>query len=180
MAKKQSQQTEQAQTSQEAVTEQPQTAQDAVNDQPKVSKSKITPVKKLTVKAIYGVVLTKDIPDGDELKICRIAGTAISVVSGESTYGHFSGLAGEFASTNYVTGEIFVGKQAYVPGAMGEALIVGLEYAQAEDATASLRFSVDVSVKISSRDPNKYEYVVRPVIESDVGNQAVALLALSE
>jgi len=36
----------------------------------------------------------------------------------------------------------------------------------------------DISVKVSPRDENKYEYIVRPVIESDVKNEAMLLLSL--
>jgi hypothetical protein len=156
-------------------------AQDAPKSAPKSApKMKITPVKKLTVKAICGPVLVKNIPEGEELLLCRIAGTANGTEQGESTYGVWHALTGTFAATNYETGEIFTGKAAFVPGAMGEALISALEDALKEDVSSTIKFSVDVSVVVSARDANKHEYIVRPVIESDVGNAAVALLGLSE
>jgi hypothetical protein len=149
------------------------------------SKSKITPLKKLSVKTICGALKIKDFPEPDsegvhqERMLCRIAGTANGIDRGESTYGAWESLAGEFAATSYDTGEIFVGRAAFIPGAMGDALIAALDSAQREDAAATLKFSVDVSAVISTRDSNKYEYIVRPVIESDVRNEAVALLGLS-
>lgn len=143
---------------------------------PTPSKAKITPLKKLTVKGICGKPLVKDIPEGGELLLCRIAGTAHATQKGESNFGPWEALIGEFAATNYETGEMFVGKSAFIPGAMGEALIGGLDSAQKDDATATMRFSVDISIAVSSSDENKYVYFVRPVIESDIGNQAVALL----
>jgi len=141
--------------------------------------NKITPLKKLSVKSICGGVKVKDIPEGGELLLCRIAGTASAVDRGESSYGEWEALLGEFAATNYATGEIFVGKSAFIPAAMGEALINALNSAQREDASASLKFSVDISAAVSPRDENKYEYFVRPVIENDIKNEAVALLGLS-
>lgn len=141
--------------------------------------SKITPLKKLTIKTICGGVKIKDIPEGAELAVARIAGTAKAVDHGESSYGPWEALVGEFAATNKLTGEIFVGKTAFIPGAMGEALIAALNSAQADDAAASLKFSVDISVVVSARDANKYEYITRPVIETDVRNEAVALLGLN-
>jgi len=149
------------------------------------AKGKITPLKKLSVKTICGALKVKDFPDADEEGVqqerllCRIAGTANGIDRGESTYGAWESLAGEFAATNYDTGEIFVGRAAFIPGAMGDALIAALDNAQSDDAAATLKFSVDVSAVISTRDANKYEYIVRPVIESDVRNEAVALLGLS-
>lgn len=154
------------------------TASHTETAKPAKSAARITPLKKLTVKAICGGVKLVDIPADGELMLCRMAGVAHATQSGESTYGVWEALVGEFAATSYITGEIFVGKHAFIPGAMGDALIGALNNAQLEDASASMKFSVDVSVVVSPRDPNKYEYMVRPVIESDVTNQAVALLGL--
>lgn len=134
--------------------------------------------KKLSVSTVFGAVRVKGIPEGGELKLCRMAGIATATDSGSSTYGDWRCLVGECAATNYATGEIFIGRSAFVPGAMGDALIDALTSAQREDAGASLKFSVDISVKVSPRDENKYEYIVRPVIESDVKNEAMLLLSL--
>jgi hypothetical protein len=134
--------------------------------------------KKLSVSTVFGAVKVKDIPEGGELRLCRMAGIATATDSGASSYGDWRCLVGECAATNYATGEIFIGRSAFVPGAMGDALIDALTAAQREDAGASLKFSVDISVKVSPRDENKYEYIVRPVIESDVKNEAMLLLSL--
>lgn len=139
---------------------------------------KITPIKKLTVSTVFGKVLTKDIPDGGELKLCRIAGFARNIKRGTSDYGDWAAAQGEFAGTNYKTGEIFASATAIIPGAMGDMLIQSLEAALTEDAAATLKFSVDIWAKVSPRDPNKYEYVVRPVIENALAAPALELLRL--
>ncbi len=135
-------------------------------------------IKKLSVATVFGPIKIKDIPDGGELQICRMAGVATATDHGTSAYGDWRALVGECAATNYQTGEVFVGRSVFVPGAMGDALIDALIAAQREDAGASLKFCVDVSAKVSPRDENKYEYIVRPVIESDVKNEAMLLLTL--
>lgn len=135
-------------------------------------------VKKLSVKTVYGDILVKDIPEGAELKVARFAGIATATDHGGSTYGDWRCIVGECAATNYQTGEIFIGRSCFIPGAMGDAIIDALTAAQREDAGASLKFSVDVSVKVSGRDANKYEYIVRPVIESNITNEAMLLLSL--
>jgi hypothetical protein len=135
-------------------------------------------VKKLSIATVYGKVLLAKIPQDGELKICRLAGIAVGTDSGSSAYGDWICLVGQCAATNYETGEIFVGKSVFVPGAMGEALVDALITAQKEDAAATLKFSMDISVKVSPRDANKYEYIVRPVMESDVKNEAMLLLSL--
>jgi len=156
--------------------------------------SKLTPVKKITVATVYGPISMKDLPPlftgsienpipnpNRELKLCRIAGFASGVKHGESTYGPWAAVQGDFAATNYGTGEIFAGKTALIPGAMGEALVTATEQGLSEDAESKVRFSVDISVHRSPREPDKkYVYVVRPVLEAALSSPAMALLGMSE
>lgn len=158
------------------------------------AKLKLTPLSKLTVKTICGEILMKDIPPlqigtienpqpnpDRELLLCRIAGFASGVKSGSTQYGPWHALLGEFAATNKVTGEMFAGKTALIPGAMGEMLVDTTSEMLSQDAGAKLRFSVDISVERSPREPDKkYVYVVRPVLEAELGSPALALLEMSE
>lgn len=138
-----------------------------------------TALSKLSAASVYGKIKVADIPAEGELPIMRLAGIASGTKRGQSTYGEWVSLTGQMAATNAKTGEIFVGANGFVPAAMGDALVTALEAAQKEDANATLKFSLDVSVKRSPRNPDeKYEYIIRPVIESDVKNEAMLLLAL--
>lgn len=158
---------------------------------------KLTPVGKITVKTVWGMIdqkklpalrvnVSDDNPEGDpnpecEVKLCKIVGYATGVKRGEGTYGPWAALTGEFAATNYSTGEVFGGKSAILPGPMGEALVSTTEMALTEDADSKVRFACDVFVKRSARDPQrKYEYVVRPVISAALSSPALELLTLSE
>lgn len=155
---------------------------------------KLTPLSKLTVATIFGAIAMKDLPPlftgtvdnpipnpDKELKLCRIAGFASGVKSGTTQYGQWDALTGEFAATNYATGEMFAGKTALIPAAMGEALVTAVTTALEEDASSKVRFSVDISVARSPREPDKkYVYFVRPVIEAELGSPALALLEMSE
>ena len=161
-----------------AKTQKPQAEQTtAQQEAPKKAKGPSV-LKKVSVATVYGPVKVKDIPEGGELAIMRIAGVAKATDSGSSTYGDWRALVGEIAATNAQTGEMFIGSSAFIPGAMGDALIDALNTAQKEDAGASLKFSLDIAVKVSPRDENKYEYIVRPRIESDIKNEAMLLLEL--
>jgi hypothetical protein len=169
--------------------------QGAQTEAPKASGLKLTPVGKITVKTVFGVVPQKDLPplrvnlsdenpEGDanpnpEVKLCRIVGFASGVKRGDSSYGPWAALVGEFAATNAQTGEVFGSRTAIIPGPMGEALVTSTEQALQEDADSKVRFSCDVFVKRSARDPaRKYEYVVRPVIDAKLSSPAVELLGL--
>lgn len=139
-------------------------------------KAAVGVLRKISVATVFGKVKIADIPEGEEIALCRMAGVAGGVESGESTYGDWECLVGEFAATNYQTGEVFAGVKAFVPGAMGEGLQLSMKNALMEDAGSRLKFCVDIYAKVSPRDPNKYEYIVRPIMETDVKNEALALL----
>lgn len=150
------------------------TAQEQATAAPKVPG--VAVARKLSVATVYGKVKVKDIPTGGQVHVMRIAGTASDSVSGESAFGRWESLKGEFAAINIETGERFVGVNAFVPGALGEMLIEQVKAGVKEDVGFSLKFSVDVFVTVSPRDENKYEYVTKPVIETTAGNQALLLL----
>lgn len=135
--------------------------------------------RKLSVATVYGKVKVKDIPKDGQIHVMRIAGTASDSVSGESPFGRWESLKGEFAAINIETGERFVGVNAFVPGALGEMLIEQVKAGVKENVGFSLKFSVDVFVAVSPRDENKYEYVTKPVIETTAGNQALLLLEVN-
>lgn len=145
-----------------------------------VKKPSVVVARKLSVATVFGRVKIADIPDGGQIHVMRVAGVASDIDAGESAYGAWACLKGDFAAINYVTGERFVGASAFVPGAMGEMLIEQVRSGVRDDVGFALKFSVDVFVMVSPRDANKYEYVVKPVIESTAGNQALLLLEVSE
>lgn len=153
---------------------------------------KLTPLSKLTVLTICGALQMSKLPPlfvgtlespepnpDKELKLCRIAGFASGTKTGVTQYGKWEALTGEFAATNFLTGEIFAGKTCLIPAAMGEALVTAVETALERDAGSKVRFSVDISVARSPREPDKkYVYFVRPVIEAELGSPALALLTM--
>lgn len=135
---------------------------------------------KITVAQVCGKIKVADLPeDGSEKLMCKMAGYASGVKSGTTQYGEWHALTGEFAATNLETGEIFMAKTGIVPGPMGDALVDTVTERLAEDASSKVAFSVIVSVKRSPRNPEeKYEYVVRPVMDAKISSPAMALLEL--
>lgn len=161
---------------------------------PPPNKAKITPVKKLTVNTCYGDIRVKDLPPlfigtleapepnpNPELKLCKFAGLANSTKTGTTQFGQWFAMLGEFAGMNCVTGDHFVSKVCLIPGAMGDALIDAVNNMNEKNAESTLRFSVEIFVKRSKRQPDeKYEYVVRPVIETALAAPAMDMLLLTE
>jgi hypothetical protein len=149
------------------------------SDTPKATKG-VAAVGKITVATVCGKIKVADLPpEGEEKPLCKMAGYASGVKSGTTQYGEWHALTGEFAATNLETGEVFMGKTGIVPGAMGDALVDTVSQKLAEDATSKVAFSVIVSVRRSPRNPDeKYEYVVRPVMDAQISSPAMALLAI--
>lgn len=168
------------------------TAAPAPAPAPAAAGQKITPISKLSVKTVCGTPETSKLPqlrvnisdanpDGDpnpeaELRIMRVAGYANATKSGQSTYGQWKALAGQFSAVNYGSGEIFMSANCILPGSMNDTLYDTVNDRLKEDAGSQVAFKVDVFVKRSARDKNKYEYVVRPVIETEFKSPALALL----
>ena len=135
-------------------------------------------LKKITVKEVCGEILLKNIPETGVLWLAKIVGFAQGAKSGETQYGIWHALTGEFAATNTATGEVYASATAIIPGAMGDMLISAVHAALHEDASAKVKFAVRVGVKISPRDKNKYVYEVQPIIDSQLASPALELLAL--
>lgn len=139
----------------------------------------ITPLKKITIKTVCGTPSIRDLPaDGSEVVCMKVAGYAAGTKQGETQYGTWNALLGEFAATNMGTGEVFMAKSCLLPDALGEALVDTVTAKLQDDASSKVAFRVMVSVKISQRDPNKYEYVTRPLM--DVAFASPAMLLLTE
>lgn len=156
--------------------------------------------KKLTVRDVFGVVRVKDLPeltiaeaykkdDGTdglrsvpnpaniEKVLCRIAGVATSLRSGDSSYGPWSALVGQFGAQNMVTGELISGEECIIPGAFGSMLVRQLKESLTLDAGSSVSFAVEIFAKRSPKNSDeKYEYIVRPQVAPEVKNPAMSLL----
>lgn len=148
-------------------------------EQTETPKQTVTPVGKITVSSVVGKIKCKELPDNfDELPIMKVAGIIADSRQAVTQYGTSIVLQGQFAATNLVTGELFISKECCLPGAYGDAVEQSFSAAQKEDSGATLKFSCVIGAKTSPRDENKYEYVVRPVMETPFSNEAVLLLAL--
>lgn len=142
-------------------------------------KSSTTFIKKITVKECCGTPVLRDLPgDHSIVPIMRVAGFAQGIKTGESNYGEWKAIMGEFAATNLKTGEIFTSPVAIIPSAMGEMIFQQVQASLMEDASSRVKFAVEIGVMVSKRDPNKYEYTVQPIVDPEAGNPAVKLLGV--
>lgn len=98
--------------------------------------------------------------------IYRVGGTAVGVVRGESKFGEWIKLVGQFKAINY-KGLAFKSGTAFLPGDMAQ--IVG-DKLTGEDAADSVSFLYDVYVRYDSTLPAKYGYIIEQVRKPEEGD----------
>ena len=136
-------------------------------------------VRKVTVKSVVGN-LKKLIKAGDisgNQAIMRIMGSVSSLRSVQTTYGDSTGFKGQFEATNLLTGELFSGMEAFLPGIIEDKLVA--EFQGREDQEAPLVFACDVFVQVSEGDDDGdyagYEYSAAPLTEARAADPFAAL-----
>lgn len=156
-------------------------------DSAPTKKHTATPIKNITV-GNCATIKVKDLPPlfeddgetptGKTLLLLRVAGYVRDLKSGSGTYGDWTKMIGDFAATNYVTGEVFASRECMLPGAYGDALIETVSFA-IQKGGESVKFSCDISVSRSKREPTKkYVFTVRPVLDVEFSSPAMQLLSM--
>lgn len=134
-------------------------------------------IRKLSSKNIIGKIDVGTLGD-EPKKMFRIAGVVSGYESGESATGPWECLTGDFAATNFLTGEVFAGNKAFIPGGSGDGIVAAAAHALRENAKSKIRFAVDVYVKKVMRGNEiGYAYETRPLIQINVKNEALDMLA---
>lgn len=94
----------------------------------------------------------------------RIGGSAIGVVRGESKFGEWSKLVGNFKAINK-EGKTFKAGVAFIPGD-GTDIVAN----KLVDGVDSVNFLFDVYVRYDSSLPTKYGFIVEPVRKASEGD----------
>jgi hypothetical protein len=140
--------------------------------------------KKLSVATVYGKINPKTVLDATEpIKVMRVIGQAVGTKSGESNYGAWTCLVGQFKATNPETGETSEAAVLFLP----DVALVPLQVALAQGDTKGVAFAIDIFVKAATNTKpggSVYEYSfenVLPPAENDPIRQLeekIASLAL--
>lgn len=150
------------------------------------------PIRKINPKDVMGKKMKEvEIPSD----CFTIIGRAWNLRDGESSFGPWSALVGEFEATRIVDGQRFISTQCFVPGAAGDLLVAQVRKYVTEEIPVSpdqfkkvgktykvtgetVEMALIVSVKKSGREGGAdYEYVVRPVVPVQRADPLAALRA---
>ena len=135
-------------------------------------------VKKLSVAVVYGKIDLKELiaaPD-ETIRVMRVLGSAVGVKEGESNFGHWRALMGQFRGINSVTGEVFEAPILYLPEVALTPILVSLS----QPGARAVEFAIDVSVKyVNNGKPGgvPYEYTWAPLLAADADDPIARLEA---
>ena len=129
-------------------------------------------IRKISAKSICGKV---EVPK-KATALFVVFGIATKTRSGQSDYGPWTALVGQFEATNIETGEISQAPQCFLPEPMNEMIANQLDETDDEGnrITNSVQFSVEVGVKPADNAVG-YEYTTKTVVESDAADPLAAL-----
>lgn len=139
-------------------------------------KSHGTPVRKITVKQVWGSTIDfeeiQKSPDG-LLPIMDMFGIAARYKPGESDYGPFTRFIGQFRAINLKTGEMFRAPVCLLPKFLEEDLVAAMT--QKDGELNNAEFGVRLSAKYDKTAATKYVYIADSLIESGQSDAMTAL-----
>jgi hypothetical protein len=149
-------------------------------------------IKKINPKDVMGTKI-RELPIPSDLY--TVIGRAHNLRDGESQFGPWTSLRGEFEAVRLSDGETFISAECFVPGPAGDLLVqqvrkfiteeIPVTDEQAKKAGRTYKVTGEyvemalvISTKASTRDAGQpYEFVVRPIVPVQ---KADALAALRE
>ena len=138
-------------------------------------------VKKLSVATVYGaidlekLIAASKVGDGS-MPLMQVIGNAIGQKTGQSSYGDWTALTGQFQATNLETGEVSEAAQLFLP----EVALIPLQVAMASPEARGVEFAITVSAKYAkSAKPGgvPYEYTWTPLLPPDANDPITRIKA---
>lgn len=141
------------------------------------------PIGKINPKDVMGKKMKEvTTPETGIYDLFTIIGTAANLRDGESAFGPWTALVGEFEATRLSDGQRYISTQCFVPGAAGELLVAQVRKFVIEEIPVTaeqfkktgktykvtgetVEMALIVGIKKAQRDGGaNYEYVIRPVV----------------
>jgi hypothetical protein len=120
---------------------------------------KVSLVNKITVKDVCGGKVPRIT---EETPLMRVIGFAQGLKTGESTFGEWVALLGQFKATNLMTGEIYSSAKCILPDIAQEGIVAALQ----SGAAKTVEFALDI-IAIPAETPTGYQYVAQPLLDNN-------------
>lgn len=139
-----------------------------------------TALKKLSVKTVHGKIRQDEIPkDGKTVTpIMQIIGMATGVVSGDTDFGAYDKLIGQFEAVDLVSGELFTAPECFVPEPYNSMIAQKLKGSQNVPGVSAVEFAFEIGVMAPTEDQTvKYTYSTKVLRDASAGDPLETLRA---
>lgn len=135
-------------------------------------------VKKISVATVFGKIDLKELlaAPAETIKVMRVLGSAVGVKEGESNFGHWKALMGQFRASHPETGEVFEAPILFLPEVALTPILVSLT----QPGARAVEFALELSVKyVNNSKPGgvPYEYTWAPLLAPDADDPIARLEA---
>jgi hypothetical protein len=129
-------------------------------------------VKKITMAGIFGNIklIVKPMKDGDTKDLLQVFGIANGTKTGESDFGPFTGLRGQFKAKNLLDQKEYVSSLLYLPPVAND-LVLG----QFVGGTKEVTLGFILSVTCDMEQQIGYVYTAKPLFEPEKNNPLALL-----
>ena len=137
----------------------------------------MTQVKKISVASVYGKIKLSELIEKKSIPVLIAMGTAVSIKTGQSNFGEWRGLMGQFRGIHPETGEQVDAPQLFLP----EVALIPIEVALAN--SRGVEFAIKVVARYTGDDENRkpggapYEYSWEPLIEASEDDALARIFA---
>lgn len=114
-------------------------------------------LRKLSSKTILGKTPDQP-PEGETVALYMVYGVADGVARGNSDYGAYVRLLGNFEAVRLADGQVFNAPQCFLPQPFDEMIAQKLD-----GGATAIDFAFEVGCKRPSQGTNAYEYTCRPI-----------------
>ena len=129
-------------------------------------------INKMSAKTIVGQV-KKFVPKDDTpIDLFTVYGIATGSKTGQSTFGEWSSITGNFRAVRTFDGEEFQGPNLFLPN-MAQQMVLD---ALAQNGVTNVEIAFIVGIKANDSEQG-YEYTVKPLIETSENDPLAALAA---
>lgn len=118
-----------------------------------------TLIKKISAKTVVGRVTAPEKAMG----LFTVVGIANGTRTGNSAYGDWIALTGQFEATNMETGEAFAAPQVFLPEPLQGMIAAQVRTPDKDGNTPSVQFGVEVGVKPADNSFG-FEYTVKEIV----------------
>jgi len=129
-------------------------------------------IRKISAKSVCGKTEKPEKAKG----LFLVGGIANKVKTGDSLYGTWTALVGQFEATNIDTGEVFVAPQCFLPEPMNGMIAASLEQVDKDGKriNSSVQFAIEVGVKKADNQIG-YEYTAKEIMKSDAADPLASI-----